>query len=226
MRSKEEAHDYRYFPDPDLPPVAVSEERIAALRAALPELPAAKRERWQKELGVTEYDARVLSGHPEIAKYFEQATRLFVEQSGKKGKDAGKKVANFVQAEVLRHVTTDGLAASFPVAPGAIAELLGAVEEGTINGKIAKKVFAVMVETGSAPNVIIEEQGLAQVTDTGAIEEEVRRILDASPSQVAQYKDGKTNVIGYFVGQVMKATKGAANPKAVNEILLRLLDEQ
>jgi aspartyl-tRNA(Asn)/glutamyl-tRNA(Gln) amidotransferase subunit B len=226
MRSKEEAHDYRYFPDPDLPPVAVSEERIAALRAALPELPAAKRERWQKELGVTEYDARVLSGHPEIAKYFEQATRLFVEQSGKTGKDAGKKVANFVQAEVLRHVTTDGLAASFPVAPGAIAELLGAVEEGTINGKIAKKVFAVMVETGSAPNVIIEEQGLAQVTDTGAIEEEVRRILDASPSQVAQYKDGKTNVIGYFVGQVMKATKGAANPKAVNEILLRLLDEQ
>ncbi|MBW2550297.1 MAG: Asp-tRNA(Asn)/Glu-tRNA(Gln) amidotransferase GatCAB subunit B, partial [Deltaproteobacteria bacterium] len=160
------------------------------------------------------------------AKYFEEATRLFIEQSGKKGKDAGKKVGNFVQAEVLRHVTTDGLEALFPVAPIAVAELLVCVEDGTINGKIAKKVFGSMVETGRPPKVIIDEQGLAQVTDTGAIEEEVRRVLDASPSQVAQYKEGKTNVIGYFVGQVMKATKGAANPKAVNEILRRLLDEQ
>jgi aspartyl-tRNA(Asn)/glutamyl-tRNA(Gln) amidotransferase subunit B len=225
MRSKEEAHDYRYFPDPDLPPIAVTEERIEALRLALPELPAAKRARWQKELGITEYDAGVLCGHPEIAKYFEETTRLFVEQAGKKGKDAGKKVANFVQAEVLRHVATDGLEASFPVAPSAVAALLTSVEEGTINGKIAKKVFAVMVETGRAPSAIIDEQGLAQVTDTGAIEEEIRRILEASPAQVAQYKDGKTNVMGYFVGQVMKATKGAANPKAVNEILRRLLDE-
>ena len=168
----------------------------------------------------------VLSGHPEVAKYFEEVTRLFIEQSGKKGKGAGKKVGNFVQAEVLRHVTTDGLEALFPVAPSAIAELLGCVEDGTINGKIAKKVFASMVETGTAPKAIIEAQGLAQVTDTGAIEEEVRRILEASPSQVTQYKEGKTNVIGYFVGQVMKATKGAANPKAVNEILRRLLDAQ
>jgi aspartyl-tRNA(Asn)/glutamyl-tRNA(Gln) amidotransferase subunit B len=225
MRSKEEAHDYRYFPDPDLPPIAVTEERIEELRAALPELPAAKRIRWQEELGLTEYDAGVLSGHPEVAKYFEEATRLFVEQSGKKSKEAGKKVGNFVQAEVLRHVATDGLEALFPVAPSAISELLGCVEDGTINGKIAKKVFASMVETGTSPKAIIEAQGLAQVTDTGAIEEEVRRILDASPSQVAQYKEGKTNVIGYFVGQVMKATQGAANPKAVNEILRRLLDE-
>jgi len=226
MRGKEEAHDYRYFPDPDLPPIAVTEERIEELRAALPELPAAKRVRWQEELGLTEYDAGVLSGHPEVAKYFEEASSLFVEQSGKKSKDAGKMVGNFVQAEVLRHVATDGLEALFPVAPSAISELLGYVEDGTINGKIAKKVFASMVETGTAPKAIIEAQGLAQVTDTGAIEEEVRRILEASPSQVAQYKEGKTNVIGYFVGQVMKATQGAANPKAVNEILRRLLDEQ
>ena len=168
----------------------------------------------------------MLSAHPEIAKYFEETTSLFVEHAGAKGKDAGKKVANFVQAEVLRHVTTTGLEASFPVAPSAVAALLASVEEGTINGKIAKKVFAAMVETGRAPSAIIDEQGLAQVTDTGAIEEEVRRILKARPAQVAQYKDGKTNVIGYFVGQVMKATKGAANQKAVNEILRRLLDEQ
>jgi aspartyl-tRNA(Asn)/glutamyl-tRNA(Gln) amidotransferase subunit B len=226
MRGKEEAHDYRYFPDPDLPPIAVTEVRINELRAALPELPEAKRARWHQELGLTDYDAGVLSSHPEIAQYFDETVRLFVEQSGKKASDAGKKVGNFIQAEVLRHVTTDGLEAMFPVAASAVAELLACVEEGTINRKIAKKVFASMVDTGRAPKTIIDEQGLAQVTDTGAIEDEVRRILEASPSQVAQYKAGKTNLIGYFVGQVMKATKGAANPKAVNEILRRLLDEQ
>ena len=126
----------------------------------------------------------------------------------------------------MRHVATNGLEALFPVAPSAIAELLGCVEEGTINGKIAKKVFASMVETGTAPKAIIDAQGLAQVTDAGAIEDEVRRVIEANPSQVAQYKGGKESLIGYFVGQVMKATQGAANPKAVNEILRRLLDEQ
>ncbi|MGB8328727.1 MAG: Asp-tRNA(Asn)/Glu-tRNA(Gln) amidotransferase subunit GatB [Polyangiales bacterium] len=226
MRGKEEAHDYRYFPDPDLPPIAVTQERIAELRAAMPELPEAKRSRWQREFGLTEYDAGVLSGHPEVAQYFDEAADKFAERSGQTMAVAGKKVANFVQGEVLRHVVTDGLSASFPVLPSAVAELLSWVEDGTINGKIAKTVFASMVETGRSPKVIIEEQGLAQVTDTGAIEEQVRRILEASPSQVAQYKEGKTNLMGYFVGQVMKATKGAANPKAVNEILSRLLAEQ
>ncbi|MGB5694026.1 MAG: Asp-tRNA(Asn)/Glu-tRNA(Gln) amidotransferase subunit GatB [Polyangiales bacterium] len=225
MRGKEEAHDYRYFPDPDLPPIMVTEERIQELRAAMPELPEAKRARWQEELGLTEYDAGVLSAHPEVARYFENAARLLIERSRGNAADAGKKVGNFVQAEVLRHVVTDGLEALFPVAPSAVAELLGYVDDGTINGKIAKKVFASMVETGSGPKTIIEEQGLAQMTDTGAIEDEVRRILEGSPSQVAQYKEGKTTLMGYFVGQVMKATKGAANPKVVNEILARLLDE-
>jgi aspartyl-tRNA(Asn)/glutamyl-tRNA(Gln) amidotransferase subunit B len=123
-------------------------------------------------------------------------------------------------------VVTDGLTASFPAAASAVAELLGFVEDGTINGKIAKKVFATMVDTGKVPKVIIHEQGLAQVTDTGAIEGEVQRILDANPSQVAQYKAGKTSLIGYFVGQVMQATRGAANPKVVNETLRRLLDQR
>ena len=225
MRGKEEAHDYRYFPDPDLPPVAIEEARIEELRAALPELPNARRARWQKELGLTEYDARVLSGHPEIAKYFEEVARALSARSGKKAKDAGKKAGNFVQAEVLRHVTTDGLEASFPVAAPAVADLLAFVEDGTINGKIAKTVFATMVDTGRAAEAIIDERGLAQVTDTGAIEEAVRSVIEANPSQVAQYKGGKASLIGYFVGQVMKATKGAANPKAVNETLRRLLDE-
>ncbi len=225
MRSKEEAHDYRYFPDPDLPPVSLDQTRIDALRDALPELPADKRARWQGDLGLTDYDAGVLSAHPEVAGFFEEATQTLIETSGAKPKDAGKKVANFIQAEVLRHAATDGLSASFPVTAGAVAELLGCVEGGTINGKIAKKVFATMVESGRAPKAIIEEQGLKQVTDTGAIEEAVRAVLEANPKQVEQYKGGKTAVVGFFVGQVMKATKGAANPKVVNETLRRLLDE-
>lgn len=225
MRGKEEAHDYRYFPDPDLPPVVIDDARIEQLRAQMPELPAAKRARWQRELGLTEYDAGVLASHPKVADYFERAAASLAERAGMEAAEAGKKVGNFVQAEVLRHVTTDGLEASFPVAAPAIAELLASVEDGTINGKIAKTVFTTMVETGRAPRAIIEERGLAQVTDTGAIEEEVRRVIAANPSQVAQYKSGKASLIGYFVGQVMKATKGAANPKVVNETLRRLLDE-
>jgi aspartyl-tRNA(Asn)/glutamyl-tRNA(Gln) amidotransferase subunit B len=225
MRGKEEAHDYRYFPDPDLPPIVVDEARIAELRSAMPELPVAKRERWQKDMGLTDYDAGVLSGHPEIARYFEDVTTAFVAASGQKAAKAGKKVGNFVQGEVLRHVTTDGLDAAFPVAANSVSELLSCVEDGTINGKIAKKVFAEMVDTGKAPKLIIDEKGLAQVTDTGAIEDAVRAVIEANPSQVEQYKSGKENLIGYFVGQVMKATKGAANPKVVNETLRRLLAE-
>jgi aspartyl-tRNA(Asn)/glutamyl-tRNA(Gln) amidotransferase subunit B len=226
MRGKEEAHDYRYFPDPDLPPIVIDQARVEELRAAMPELPAAKRARWQAEMGLTEYDANVLSAHPAVAVYFEDVASALAAQSGTALSAVGKKAANFVQAEVLRHVTTDGLEASFPVPANSVAELLGSVEDGTINGKIAKKVFAEMVETGKAPQLVIDEQGLAQVTDTGAIEDEVRRVIDANPSQVEQYKGGKVSLIGYFVGQVMKATKGAANPKVVNETLRRLLDER
>ncbi|MEM7434637.1 MAG: Asp-tRNA(Asn)/Glu-tRNA(Gln) amidotransferase subunit GatB [Myxococcota bacterium] len=226
MRGKEEAHDYRYFPDPDLPPLRVDEAKIDALREGLPELPEAKRERWQAEFGLTEYDAGVLSGHPEVARYFETATATLRERvPSLKAKQAGKKVANFVQSEVLRHVSTDGLAATFPVVASHVAELLAVVEDGTINGKIAKKVFATMVESGKPPGIIVEQEGLAQVTDTGAIEEEVRRVLEANTKQVEQYKGGKTSVIGFFVGQVMKATQGAANPKLVNETLKRLLED-
>ncbi|MDH3844578.1 MAG: Asp-tRNA(Asn)/Glu-tRNA(Gln) amidotransferase GatCAB subunit B, partial [Myxococcales bacterium] len=225
MRGKEEAHDYRYFPDPDLPPLAFDAKRIEALRQALPELPEAKRARWQKDLGLTEYDAGVLSAHPEVAKYFEAAAEALAKRADKmKASEAGKKVGNFIQSEVLRHVSTDGLSATFPVGPSAVAGLLAVVEDGTINGKIAKKVFATMVDTGKSARAIIDEGGFAQVTDKGAIEDEVRRVLEANPSQVQQYKGGKTGVLGFFVGQVMKATQGAANPKMVNETLKRLLD--
>lgn len=225
MRGKEEAHDYRYFPDPDLPPVVVDERRIEALRATMPELPTAKRARWQAELGLTEYDAGVLCSHPEVARYFEETVSVLAQQLGAEPTKIGKKVGNFVQAEVLRHARTDGLNASFPTAAASVAELLRYVEDGTINGKIAKKVFADMVGTGKSPRQIIDEQGLAQVTDASAIEKEVRRVIEASPKQVEQYRSGKESLIGYFVGQVMKATKGAANPKVVNETLRRLLSE-
>ncbi len=226
MRGKEEAHDYRYFPDPDLPPLVIDRAQIDALAAALPELPEAKRLRWQKELGLTEYDAGVLSGHPEVAHFFESVASLLTERWGaKKAKDAGKKAGNFIQGEVLRYVSTNGLEATFPVAAESIADLLDLIEDGTINGKIAKKVFGGMVETGRSAQAIIDTEALAQVTDTSAIEDAVRSVLEASPAQVAQYKGGKAGVIGYFVGQVMKATQGAANPKLVNETLRRLLEE-
>ncbi len=226
MRGKEEAHDYRYFPDPDLPPLAVDESAITELQTDLPELPDAIRERWQRDLGLTDYDAGVLTGHPEVAGFFETAATALIERWGAdRQTEVGKKVANFVQAELLRYVTTDGLAAHFPVTPGQLAELLNLVDDGTINGKIAKKVFAAMVETGKNASVIVDEQGLAQVTDASAIEAEVRKVLEENADKVKKYKEGKTNLLGFFVGQVMKATQGSANPKVVNEALKKLLDD-
>ncbi|NLY93019.1 MAG: Asp-tRNA(Asn)/Glu-tRNA(Gln) amidotransferase subunit GatB [Myxococcales bacterium] len=217
MRSKEEAHDYRYFPCPDLPPIRVSEERIESIRASLPELPDAKRARYVEQLGLTPYDAGVLTGHPEIARFFEATLAALGDEK------LGKKVANFIQSEVLRFVETRGLEATFPVKAEALAGLLALVEKGSINGKIAKQVFAEMVETGASAESIVESKGLAAVTDTAALEAEIQKVLDANPAQVEQYRGGKQAVFGFFVGQVMKATKGQADPKAVQEILRRLL---
>jgi aspartyl-tRNA(Asn)/glutamyl-tRNA(Gln) amidotransferase subunit B len=217
MRSKEEAHDYRYFPCPDLPTLRVDEAWIEELRAALPELPEARRARYVETLGLTPYDAGVLTGHPRVAEYFEDVVRALGDAR------LGKKVANFIQGEVLRFVETAGLEATFPVSAPALAGLLGLVEKGAINGKIAKQVFAEMVTSGASAESIVEERGLAAVTDTGALEAEIKKVLDASPAQLEQYRGGKQAVFGYFVGQVMKATKGQADPKAVQEILKRLL---
>ncbi|MGD8858583.1 MAG: Asp-tRNA(Asn)/Glu-tRNA(Gln) amidotransferase subunit GatB [Myxococcales bacterium] len=227
MRSKEEAMDYRYFPDPDLPPIVVSAEQIEQARAELPELPADKRTRWQQELGVTASDAAVLSGHPALARLFEGTVeRLAAALDGKlEVAKAGKRTANFIQAEVLRDTSLDGLDAKMPVEPAALAELLALVEAGTISGKMAKGVFSEMVESGKSPAAIVEDEGLSQVSDTGAIEEEVRKVLASSPDNVAAYRAGKKNVLGWFVGQVMKATKGQANPKLVNETLRKLLED-
>jgi len=224
MRSKEEAMDYRYFPDPDLLPIVVAPADIEQARASLPELPAQRRVRYVETLGLTPDDAAVITGHPTVASLFEQAAEALVK-AGKLSQDkAGKRVANFIQAEVLRHVQTEGLAASMPVEAGALAALLATVEAGTLSGKMAKSVFADMIESGKSPAEIIEQRGLSQVSDTGELEAIIEAVMDSSPDNVAAYRSGKTGLLGWFVGQVMKRTKGAANPKLVNEILRGKLD--
>jgi aspartyl-tRNA(Asn)/glutamyl-tRNA(Gln) amidotransferase subunit B len=224
MRSKEDAHDYRYFPDPDLPPLAVSEAELARAKASVPELPAAMRARFERELGLTPYDASVLTGHPEVARYFEKATSAYLAESKEPREAAGKRVANFVQSEVLRHVVTEGIRATFPVPAEALAGLLVLVASGKISGKMAKDVFESMRESGDAAATIVDKQGLAQVSDTAAIEQAIRDVLAASEKQVAQYKGGNSKLFGFFVGQVMKTMKGSANPAVVNELLKKLLD--
>jgi aspartyl-tRNA(Asn)/glutamyl-tRNA(Gln) amidotransferase subunit B len=225
MRSKEEAHDYRYFPDPDLPPLQISEEDFARARASIPELPAAMRARFEAELGLTAYDAGVLTSHPQIAQYFEDACAALMQKTGESAQLSGKRVANFVQSEVLRYATTFGVSATFPVPAERVAGLLALVHAGSISGKMAKDVFEAMRESGSDAQTVVNEKGLAQVSDAGAIEAAVRDVLAASSKQVAQYKGGNEKLLGFFVGQVMKATKGAANPALVNDLLKKLLGE-
>jgi aspartyl-tRNA(Asn)/glutamyl-tRNA(Gln) amidotransferase subunit B len=224
MRTKEDAHDYRYFPDPDLPPLVVSDAELARARASVPELPAAMRGRFERELGLTAYDAQVLTGHPEIARYFEAVTADFIAQTKEPPESAGKRVANFVQSEVLRYVTTEGVTAGFPVSAGALAGLLALVAGGKLTGKMAKDVFEAMRESGKDAATIVAEKGFVVVSDSGAIEQAIAAVLAASEKQVAQYKAGNTKLFGFFVGQVMKATKGSADPVVVNEVLKKLLD--
>ena len=226
MRSKEEAHDYRYFPDPDLPPLVVTQATISAIRDILPELPEAKRTRWQGEWGVTAYDAQVLTAHPQVATLFETVATLHAGANANAETKAlaGKRAANFLQSEVMRVITTNGLDAQCPVSAKSIAELLTIVQDGTISGKMAKDVFAAMVDSGKAPKAIIDERGLAQVSDTSVIEAAAKDVLAQNAGQVQKYKEGKTSVMGFFVGQVMRATKGAGNPAVVNDVLKKMLE--
>jgi len=225
MRSKEEAHDYRYFPDPDLPPLRIGSDDIERLRRELPELPKERRGRWGRLLGLLPNDAEVLSAHPRMADFFDDTAAALTRAWGDTARaEAGKKAANFIQSEVLRHVHADGLEADIPITSEALAELLVLVRDGTINGKIAKEVFSEMVSTGAAPRAIVKDKGLTQVTDESAIREAVESVLAAHPGQVQQYRAGKTNLMGFFVGQVMKASKGKANPKIVNQMLRERLE--
>jgi aspartyl-tRNA(Asn)/glutamyl-tRNA(Gln) amidotransferase subunit B len=215
MRGKEEAHDYRYFPDPDLVPIVVDNAWIEEVRKSLPELPDAKRKRYQEELGLSEYDAEVLSASRDIADYFDACVTLYPQ---------AKPVSNWVMGELLRALKEDNRdIADCPVTPRLLTEMLKLVESGTISGKIAKTVFDEMYKTGKEPAKIVEEKGLVQVSDSGAIEKIIDEVLASDPDKVEDYRGGKEKLFGFFVGQVMKASKGKANPALVNEILLTKL---
>jgi len=217
MRGKEEAHDYRYFPEPDLMPVVLSPEYVDTVRSGLPELPDAKQARFIEAYGLPEYDAVVLTTEKALANYFEACVRLFPQP---------KQVSNWMMVELLRELKKEerGIESCL-VGPEALAKLLGLVDQGTISGKIAKTVFAEMIAHGTDPETIIKDQGLTQISDTGALEAVAREVLNAHPKEVEDYKGGKTKVMGFFVGEIMKQTKGQANPKLVNETLRKLLAE-
>ncbi len=219
MRSKEVANDYRYFPEPDLLPVEIEDSYVAVLRESLPELPAAKRERFESQYGLGSYDAGVLSGERVIADYFEA-----VAASG----DA-KAAANWVQVEVLGALNKSDLSMSdCPLPATELAALIGRINDNTISGKIAKQVFEILWNEGGSVDAIIDSRGFKQVSDSGALEAMVDEVIAASPEQVQQYlaaDEGKRKkLVGFFVGQIMKASKGQANPKLVNEILAAKLD--
>jgi aspartyl-tRNA(Asn)/glutamyl-tRNA(Gln) amidotransferase subunit B len=215
MRSKEKAHDYRYFPEPDLLPVHVSAAWREEIRRALPELPHAKQQRFASEYGITPYDAEVLTGSQALADYFEVVAKAGV---------SAKSAANWMQTELLRRLNDSGkdIDAS-PVSPAALAELLKLVEEGKITGAVGKKVFATMFESGRGAGEIVAAEGLTQISDTSAIEQAAREVIAKNPDNVAKYKSGNEGVFKFFVGQVMRATRGQANPQAVNDILRGLL---
>jgi aspartyl-tRNA(Asn)/glutamyl-tRNA(Gln) amidotransferase subunit B len=214
MRSKEEAHDYRYFPEPDLPPLVVEPAFVAEQQATLEELPAARRARFAKKLGLSPLSAGVLTSHPRVAEFFERTAELCGEPV---------KAANFIQTEVLRDTVTAGLSASFPVAAEQVAEILALVRAGTISGKQSKEVYAAVKGTTKSPSEWVRENGLVQMSDESEIEAACRGVLERNPGQLASYRAGKTALLGFFVGQVMKQTRGSANPASVHAILTRLL---
>jgi aspartyl-tRNA(Asn)/glutamyl-tRNA(Gln) amidotransferase subunit B len=217
VQSKEEAHDYRYFPDPDLVPLIISAEWVEQTRKELPELPDHRRQRFITQYALPEYDADVLTATRELANYFEE-TAMFAHNP--------KAAANWVMGELTRTLNDNGISIDdSPVPPKALADLLHLIDNGTISGTIAKKVFEEMWKTGNPPATIVEQQGLAQVSDSSAIEAEIDKIIAANPGQVEEYRGGKDKLFGFFVGQVMKAMKGKGNPALVNEVLLKKLSE-
>lgn len=216
LRSKAEAHDYRYFPDPDLPPLVIESSLIEQQRVRLPELPSERRKRYVEALGLTPKAAITLTAHPRVAEFFEACLGHF---------DAPQKVANWVQTEVLRQVKTHGLEADFPVTPVQVAQLLELVERGDISGKQAKEVYAAIEGSERMPNEIVEQRGLRVVSDDAALLPICQRVIADNPQAVATYRGGKTGTLGFFVGQVMRATKGSGNPQKVSEMLRKLLDE-
>ena len=217
LRSKEEAHDYRYFPEPDMVPFAFSADYIEGIRGTLPELPDARRTRFMRDYGLPPYDATLLTSDLDMTEFFESAVTIG-------GLQRAKTISNVMLNELSAYLNAEGIAVTDScIVPSMVAELVELVEDGTISGKQAKTVFAEMAATGDAPGAIVELKGLRQVSDTGAIEEVVDRVIAANPGQVEGYRGGKTGLMGFFVGQVMREMGGQANPKVVNEVLARKL---
>src|SRR4026207_578324 len=215
MRSKEEAHDYRYFPDPDLVPLKLEKEWIESCRKHVTELPAVSRQRFVREFALSEYDAGVLTASKSVADYFESCVKLFNEP---------KTVSNWGMGELTRELNNSGTDASdSPVSPERLVGLLRMVDKGTVSLKVAREIFPEVYSSGKTPEQIVQEKGLIQVSDEGALDTIIDEVLANNPTQVAQFKEGKQQVLGFLVGQVMKASSGKANPGKVNELLKRKL---
>lgn len=215
MRSKEDAHDYRYFPDPDLVPLKLDKEWVEGFMSSLPELPAARVKRFVGDYGLPEYDAGMLTSSKDIAQYFESCVKLFNQP---------KTVSNWVMGELTRELNNSGTDVSAsPVPPERLVELLKMVDQGAISLKAAREIFPEVYRSGKTPEQIVQEKGLTQVSDEGALDKIIEEVLTKSPAQVAQFKEGKHQVLGFLVGQVMKASGGKANPGKVNELLKKRL---
>ena len=214
MRGKEDAHDYRYFPEPDLMPLSISREWVEEIRNSMPELPSQKRQRYM-DLGLSEYDASVIVEQMQSALFFDKVLEL--------GGNA-KIAVNFMMGEIAAYLKENHIEINeTKLTPENLAELVGLIEKDTISNNIGKQILIEMIEEGTKASDIVEKKGLSQITDVDAIRKMVEEVVNNNPNQVEQYKSGKTNILGFFVGQIMKATKGRANPKTVNEILLELL---
>ena len=220
MRSKEDAHDYRYFPDPDLLPIELDEAFLAECRASLPELPDAKRKRYEQALGLSAYNAATLTADADTARWFELLVTQSAAAQKKSESDVAKAAANWLLSDLYGALNRLGKSLEeSPVSPSQAAELLALVADGTLSGSLAKQVFEIMLETGDAPAKIVEDRGMKQTSDTGAIEAAVAKVLADNGDKVAQYKGGKEALFGFFVGQTMKAMQGKANPQVVNELV-------
>jgi aspartyl-tRNA(Asn)/glutamyl-tRNA(Gln) amidotransferase subunit B len=215
MRSKEEAHDYRYFPDPDLVPLTIAPERLDQDRTSLPELPAVRQQRFVSQYGLPEYDAAIVTSSRHLADYFETCVKLFNQP---------KTVSNWIMGELLRELNNSGTPVSAsPVSPERFISLLKLVDNGTISLKVARDLFPELYASGQSPEQLVQEKGLTQVSDEGALETIIDEAMAKNPAQLAQYRSGKDQVLGFFVGQVLKASGGKANPGKVNELLKKKL---
>ncbi len=218
MRSKEEAHDYRYFPEPDLVPIVIYSDWIEKIKESMPELPDFKIKKFINQYGLPPYDAEILTEEKNIAEWFEEAVKL----GGKP-----KEVANWIMVELLRLINEDGKdIAECTLKPSQLVELIKLIENGTINRNIGKEIFEEMYKTGKAPESIVKEKGLTQISDDSVIIGAIKEVISKNPKEVERFKNGEEKLIGFFVGQVMKITKGKANPKLVNEFVIKILKEE